>query len=66
MADLKYNKDLYYKELSQYFAVSDMFGSQVKLMMDDGVFVHAFVEIMPDYYLDAKGVFYDLLCFAKE
>lgn len=62
MTDLKYNKELYYKELSHYFAfaVIDMFRvEEVSLMMNNDDFVHAFVEIMPGYYLDAKGVFYD-------
>ena len=62
MADLKFEKDLYYKELSQYFAfaVADMFRSPVYLMMDGDTFVHAFVEVLPGYFLDAKGFFQNI------
>ena len=62
MADLKFEKDLYYKELSQYFAfaVSDMFKSPVYFMMNGDTFVHAFVEVLPNYFLDAKGFFHNI------
>lgn len=63
MADLKYNKELYYKELSQYFALAavDMFGGEVNIMVDinKNKVVHTFAEIMPGYYLDARGIFTD-------
>lgn len=62
MGELKYNKELYYKELSHYFAfaVADLFGKDICLMTThDGAFTHAVVEILPGYFLDAKGVFND-------
>lgn len=62
MSELKYEKDLYYKDLSQYFAfaASDLFKSRVYLMMNGEEFVHAFIEVLPGFYLDAKGVFCDI------
>mgnify|MGYP003290280316 CR=1 FL=1 len=63
MADLKYNKELYYKDLSHYFAFAavDLFGGSVCIMFDmhNNKIVHCFAEIMPGYYLDARGVFTD-------
>lgn len=59
MVDLKYNKELYFKDLSQYFAiaVAELFGRRVSVMLNNGDFIHAFVELFPNYYIDAHGVF---------
>lgn len=63
MGELKYNKEEYYRNLSQYFALAavDLFGGNVNIMIDmnSNKIVHCFAEIMPGYYLDARGVFTD-------
>ena len=62
MADLKYNKELYFNELSHYFAIAtaELFGKRISIMLKDDNFVHAFVEIMPNCFIDAKGIFTDI------
>ena len=62
MADLKYNKELYFNELSHYFAIAtaELFGKRISIMLKDDNFVHAFAKIADGFYVDAAGPFFDI------